>query len=130
MSKKISKEDVIAFIENMSVLELTDLIKELEEKFGVQAQAVPIAAGAVSGAPQEMEAKEEEKTEFDIILKEIGEKKIQVIKTVRTVTGLGLKEAKELVDNAPNAVKQGISKKDAEDIKSQLEGAGAKAEIK
>ncbi|MDY6863443.1 MAG: 50S ribosomal protein L7/L12 [Thermodesulfobacteriota bacterium] len=130
MSEKISKEDVIAFIENMSVLELTEFIKELEGKFGVQAQAVPIAAGHIGGAPQEKETKEEEKTEFDIILKEIGEKKIQVIKVVRAITGLGLKEAKELVDSAPKAVKQGISKKDAEDLKSQLEEAGAKVEIK
>ena len=130
MSEKISKEDVIAFIENMSVLELTEFIKELEEKFGVQAQAVPIAAGHIGGIAQEKETKEEEKTEFDIILKEIGEKKIQVIKVVRAVTGLGLKEAKELVDSAPKAVKQGIAKKDAEDLKSQLEEAGAKVEIK
>jgi len=130
MSEKISKEDVIAFIENMSVLELTEFIKELEERFGVQAQAVPIAAGTLGGVQQEVETKEEVKTEFDVILKEIGEKKIQVIKVVKEITGLGLKEAKDLVDNAPKPIKEGVKKEEAEEIKKKIEAVGGVVEIK
>jgi large subunit ribosomal protein L7/L12 len=112
----------------MSVLELSELVKELEEKFGVSA-AVPVAAAAASGAPV-AQAEAEEKTEFDAILSAIGDKKIQVIKAIRAITGLGLKEAKALVDEAPKPVKEGISKEEAEDIKKQLEEAGATVEIK
>jgi large subunit ribosomal protein L7/L12 len=124
----ITKENVIEFIANMTVLELSELIKEMEEKFGVSA-AAPVAvaagvAGEAAGAP------EEEKTEFDVILTTFGDKKIQVIKEVRAITGLGLKDAKTLVDEVPKPVKEGISKEDAEKIKSQLEDAGAQVEIK
>ncbi|MDD2558860.1 MAG: 50S ribosomal protein L7/L12 [Desulfuromonadaceae bacterium] len=123
----ITKEQVIEFIENMTVLELAGLVKELEEKFGVSA-AAPVAAAA--GAPAEAAAAAEEQTEFDVVLKAAGEKKINVIKVVRSLTGLGLKEAKELVDGAPNTVKEGASKDEAEDIKKQLEEAGASVELK
>ena len=126
---KITKDDVIAFIENMTVLELSELITELEEKFGVSAQApVAVAAGPVTAAGDAAPA--EEKTEFDVILQEAGEKKIQVIKVVREFTTLGLKEAKELVESAPKPVKEGISKDTAEEIKKKLEEMGAKVEIK
>lgn len=122
----VTKDDVIEFVSNMSVLELSDLVKELEEKFGVSA-AVPVAAvPAAGGAPVEAE----EKTEFDVMLTEVGEKKIQVIKAIRAITGLGLKEAKGLVDEAPKPVKEGVSKEEAEDIKKQLEEAGATVEVK
>jgi large subunit ribosomal protein L7/L12 len=128
----VTKEEVIEFIANMSVLELSEFIKELEEKFGVTA-AAPVAAvaavGAAPGAPEAAQAAEE-KTEFDVILAEIGSNKIQVIKAVREITGLGLKEAKELVESAPKPVKTGISKDEAEEIKKKLEAAGAKVEIK
>ena len=126
---KITKDDVIAFIENMTVLELSELISELEDKFGVSAQApVAVAAGPVAAAGDAAPA--EEKTEFDVILQEAGEKKIQVIKVVREFTTLGLKEAKELVESAPKPVKEGISKDTAEEIKKKLEEMGAKVEIK
>jgi len=126
----ISKDDVIEFIANMSVLELSELVKELEEKFGVSAAApVAMMAGVPAGGGAGEEAAQE-KTEFDIILTVIGDKKIQVIKEVRAITGLGLKEAKSLVEDAPTAVKEGIAKEDAEKIKEQLEGAGAQAEVK
>jgi len=129
MATKISKEDVIDFISNMTVLELSELVGELEKKFGVSA-AAPVAVSA-STAPEKGEQVEEaEKTEFDVILTGVGDKKIQVIKVVRSVTNLGLKEAKELVDNVPNKVKEGVSKEDAENIKGQLEEAGAKVDIK
>lgn len=126
---EITKEDVIQFIANMSVLELSELVKELEDKFGVSAAApvAMMAAGAVAAAGG---AAEEEKTEFDVILTAAGDKKIQVIKEVRAITGLGLKEAKALVDEAPKPVKEGIAKEDAEKIKAQLEEAGAQVEIK
>ena len=124
----VTKEDVIEFISSMSVLELSELVKEMEEKFGVSA-AVPVAVGAVPGA-QAGQAEAEEKTEFDIILSQIGDKKIQVIKAVRAITGLGLKEAKALVDEAPRPVKEGVSKEEAENIKKQLEEAGATVEVK
>lgn len=124
----ITKDDVIQFIANMTVLELSELVKELENKFGVSAAApVAVAAGGPVAGAQE-EAKEQ--TEFDVILAAAGDKKIQVIKTVRAITNLGLKEAKALVDEAPGKVKEGVSKEEAEDIKKQLEEAGATVEIK
>ena len=127
---EITKEDVIKFIENMSVLELSGLIKELEEKFGVSAAAVaaPVAVAAAGGAGEA--GKAEEKTEFSVVLTAAGDKRINVIKVVRAVTGLGLKEAKDFVDALPKPVKEGIPKNEAEDIKKQLEEAGATAEIK
>jgi len=126
----VTKEDVIEFISNMTVLELSEFIKELEDKFGVSA-AAPVAVAAASAAPAgEAAAAEEEKTEFDVILAEIGSQKIKVIKEVRAVTGLGLKEAKDLVESAPKPIKEGISKEEAEKIKEQVEAVGAKVEIK
>ncbi|MGA1846788.1 50S ribosomal protein L7/L12 [Deferribacter abyssi] len=126
----ITKEQVIEFIENMSVLELAEFVKELEEKFGVSAAApVAMVAGA-PGAAGGAESGAEEKTEFDVILQSAGDKKVQVIKVVREITGLGLKEAKALVDGAPKAVKEGIAKEEAEQIKTKLEEAGATVEIK
>jgi large subunit ribosomal protein L7/L12 len=124
----VTKQDVVEFISSMSVLELSELVKELEEKFGVSA-AAPVA---VSGAPagQAAQAEAEEKTEFDVILSQVGDKKIQVIKAIRAITGLGLKEAKALVDEAPKPIQEGASKEEAEDIKKQLEEAGATVEIK
>ena len=126
----ITKDDVIEFISNMSVLELSELVKELEDKFGVTAAApVAFAAGAMP-AGADAGAAEEEKTEFDVILETFGDKKINVIKEVRAITGLGLKEAKALVEEAPKAVKEGIPKEEAEKIKEQLEGAGAQVSVK
>lgn len=126
----ITKEDVIEFISNMTVLDLSELVKELEDKFGVSA-AAPVAMMAAAPTADAAEgAKEEEKTEFDVILIATGDKKIQVIKEVRAITGLGLKDAKALVDEAPKPVKEGVSKDEAEKIKSQLEEAGAQVEIK
>ena len=128
MAEKISKKDVVDFISNMTVLDLSEFVKELEEKFGVSAAApVALAAAAPAGEVQEEAA---EKTEFDVILSTIGDKKIQVIKVVRAVTGLGLKEAKSVVDGAPAPVKEGIPKDEAEGIKGQLEEVGATVEIK
>lgn len=124
----VTKEDLIEFISSMSVLELSELVKELEEKFGVSA-AAPVAVAAMPGG-QPFQAEAEEKTEFDVILSQIGDKKIQVIKAIRAITGLGLKEAKALVDEAPKAVQEGVSKEDAENIKKQLEEAGATVEVK
>jgi large subunit ribosomal protein L7/L12 len=124
----ISKEDVIEYIANMSVLELSELVKEFEEKFGVSAQPTVVAGGAVAGG--EAAAAAEEKTEFDVVLVDAGEKKINTIKVVRAVTGLGLKEAKEAVENLPHTLKEGASKDEAEDIKKQIEEAGAKCELK
>ncbi len=127
---EITKEDVIKFIENMTVLELAEFVKELEEKFGVSA-AAPIAVAAAPAAAAGAEAAPaEEKTSFDVILSEVGAQKIQVIKVVRQITGLGLKEAKELVEGAPKPVKEGVSKEEAEEIKKKLEEVGAKVEIK
>ena len=126
---EISKEDVKGFIRNMSVLELSQLVKELEEEFGVSA-AAPMAMafpGAMAGGEA---APVEEKTEFDVILKDFGDKKIQVIKVVRELTGLGLKEAKDLVDGAPKPVKTGVSKEEADKMKKALDDQGAKVEIK
>jgi large subunit ribosomal protein L7/L12 len=127
---EISKEDLIEFIANMSVLELSELVKELEEKFGVSAAApVAMMAGMPMGGA-EGAAAAEEKTEFDVILTAHGDKKIQVIKEVRAITGLGLKEAKDLVEGVPKPVKEGVSKDEAEKIKNQLVEAGAQVEIK
>lgn len=123
----ITKEDVIEYIAGMTVLELSEFVKELEDKFGVTA-AAPVAMAAAPVA--QAEEAEAEKTEFDVILAEVGDQKIQVIKTVRAITGLGLKEAKALVDGVPGAVKEGIPKDEAEGIKTQLEEVGAKVEIK
>ena len=123
----ITKEDVISFIENMSVLELSELVKELEDKFGVSA-AAPVAMAAMPAAGGEAAAAEE-KTEFDVKLTSAGSSKIQVIKVVRGITGLGLKEAKELVDGAPSAVKEGVDKEEADDIKAKIEEAGGTVEI-
>ena len=121
-----TKEQVVEFIENMSVLDLADFVKELEEKFGVSAAApVAVAAGAAPAA-----AAEEEKSEFDVVLTAAGDKKIQVIKEVRAITGLGLKEAKAVVDEAPKAVKEKVAKEEAEEIKKKLEEAGATVEVK
>ncbi|KAA0258481.1 50S ribosomal protein L7/L12 [Deferribacter autotrophicus] len=126
----ITKEQVIEFIENMSVLELAEFVKELEEKFGVSAAAPVAMVAGVPGAAGGAEAAAEEKTEFDVILQSAGDKKVQVIKVVREITGLGLKEAKALVDGAPKPVKEGVSKEEAEQIKTKLEEAGATVEIK
>lgn len=125
----ITKDDVIDFISNMSVLELSELVKEMEEKFGVSA-AAPVALAAAAPAGDAGAAAAEEKTEFDVILTAAGDKKIQVIKEVRAITGLGLKDAKALVDEAPKPVKEGIAKDEAEKIKAQLEEAGAQVELK
>ncbi|HDN58437.1 MAG: 50S ribosomal protein L7/L12 [Candidatus Neomarinimicrobiota bacterium] len=127
---EITRADVLEYLEKANMLEISELIKEIEEKFGVKAAApVAVAAGVAPGAAP-AEAKEEEKTEFDVILKEVGPQKINVIKVVRAVTNLGLKEAKDLVDSAPSTVKEGVSKEEAEDIKKQLEEAGATVELK
>jgi len=125
----ITKNDVIEFIANMTVLELSEMVKELEDKFGVSA-AAPVAVAAVAGAGAAPAAAVEEQTEFNVILTAFGDKKIQVIKEVRAITGLGLKEAKDMVEGVPAPVKEGISKEDAEKIKAQLEAAGAQVEIK
>lgn len=126
---EITKEDVIGFIENMTVLELSELVKELEEKFGVS--AAPMAVAAVPGMAGGGEAPvEEEKTEFDVVITAVGDKKIQVIKAVRALTNLALKEAKAVVDNIPGVVKEKVSKEEAEEAAKQLEEAGATVEIK
>ena len=121
----ITKEDVLEYISNLSVLELSELVKEFEEKFGVSAQPTVVA-----GASAAAESAAEEKTEFDVILTAAGDKKINAIKVVRAITGLGLKDAKAAVEEVPTTLKEGISKDDAEAIKKQLEEAGASAEIK
>lgn len=121
----ISKEDILEAVAGMTVMELNDLVKAFEEKFGVSAASMAVAApGAAAAAPVE------EKTEFDVVLLEAGAKKVEVIKVVRAATGLGLKEAKDVVDGAPKTVKEGAPKADAEALKKQLEEAGAKVEIK
>jgi large subunit ribosomal protein L7/L12 len=124
-----TKEDVVEFISNMTVLELSELVKELEEKFGVSA-AAPMAMAAAPAAGGEAAAAAEEKTEFDVILVSAGDKKIGVIKEVRAITALGLKEAKDMVEGAPQPVKQGVSKAEAEEIKAKIEAAGGTVEIK
>ncbi len=125
---KLTQEEIINSIKEMTVLELNNLVKALEEEFGVSAAAAAVAVPA-AGAAGAAEAAEE-KTEFDVILKSPGAKKLEVVKVVKKLTGLGLKEAKELVDKAPGAVKEGISKEEAEDIKKALEEAGAEVEVK
>ncbi len=122
-----TKEDVVSFIDNMTVLEMSEFVKELEDKYGVTAAApaVAIAAPAAGG-----EAAAEEKTEFDVILTAIGDKKIQVIKEVRTITSLGLKDAKDLVEAAPKAIKEGVKKEEAEEIQKKIEEVGGTVEVK
>ncbi len=122
---EITRTDVLDYLEKANMLEISDLVKEIEEKFNVEA-AAPVAMAAAPVAAAEVE----EQTEFDVVLKDCGPKKIGVIKVVRAVTSLGLKEAKELVDNAPNTVKESLSKDDAEELKKQLEDAGAAVELK
>lgn len=125
----ISKQDVLEYISNLSVLELSELVKEFEEKFGVSAAPV-VVAGAGGAAAGGGAAATEEKTEFNVVLVESGAKKIEVIKVVRALTGLGLKEAKDAVEQTPSVLKEGVSKADAEAAKKQLEDAGAKCELK
>lgn len=128
--KKMTKEELIEVIKNMTVLELSDLIKALEETFGVSAAApVAVAAAPAAGAAAPAAAAEE-KTEFSVILKDVGANKIQVIKTVREITALGLKESKDLVEGAPKAIKEGVSKEEAATIKQKMEASGATVEIK
>jgi len=129
---EITRNDVISYLEQATMLEMSDLIKEVEEKFGVKAAAPQVAVAPAAGGPAagaDSTPDEEEKTEFNVVLKEYGENKIQVIKAVREVTSLGLKEAKELVESAPKAVKEGEKKEDADAIKKKLEQAGATVEI-
>ncbi|EKU11837.1 50S ribosomal protein L7/L12 [Campylobacter showae] len=123
----ITKEDVLEFISNLSVLELSELVKEFEEKFGVSAAPVMVAGGAVAGGAADAA---EEKTEFNVVLVDGGDKKINVIKVVRALTGLGLKEAKDAVEQTPSVIKEGVSKDEAEAAKKELEEAGAKVELK
>lgn len=125
----ITKEDVVKFIENMTVLELSELVKELEDRFGVSA-AAPVAVAAMPGAGGAEAAPVEEQTEFSVVITAVGDKKIQVIKEVRAITSLGLKEAKDLVEKVPGVVKEGIPKEEAEAISKQLTEAGATVEIK
>jgi len=122
-----TKEDVVSFIDNMTVLEMSEFVKELEDKYGVTAAApaVAVAAPAAGG-----ESAAEEKTEFDVILTAIGDKKIQVIKEVRTITALGLKDAKDLVEAAPKAIKEGVKKEEAEEIQKKIEAVGGTVEVK
>ncbi len=129
MADQITKEDVVKFIEGMTVLELSELVKELEERFGVSA-AAPVAVAAVAGPAGEGAAPAEEKTEFDAILTGFGDQKIQVIKVVRAITGLGLKEAKDLVEGAPKPIKEAVSKDEAADIKKKIEEVGGTVEVK
>jgi len=126
MAKALTKDDMIAAIESMTVLEMSELVSALEDKFGVSA-AAPVA---VAAAPAAVTEAADEKTDFDVVLTAVGDKKIQVIKAVREITGLGLKDAKGLVDGAPKAVKEGAAKEDAEEIKAKLEDAGATVELK
>ena len=121
-------ETIVGSIEELTVMELADLVSALEEKFGVSAQAAPVAMMAGAAVPGA--AAEEEQTQFDAVLTDIGDKKIQVIKVVRTLTSLGLKEAKDLVDGAPNAIKEGVPKEEAESVKKQIEEVGGKVEVK
>ena len=124
----VSKDDILEAISNMSVMEVVDLVEAMEEKFGVSAAAPVAAAPAAAGGGEAAAA--EEQTEFDVMLSGIGDNKVGVIKAVRGITGLGLKEAKEMVEGAPTAVKEGVSKEDAEEMKKQLEEAGATVELK
>lgn len=128
---EVTRADVISYLENASMLEISELVKEIEEKFDIKAAAPQVAvagAGAAAGGQEGAEA-QAEKTEFNVVLKEVGGNKIQVIKAVREITALGLKEAKELVENAPKAVKEEVKKEEADDIKNKLEEAGATVEI-
>ena len=124
----ISRADVLSYLEEANMIEVSELVKEIEEKFGISA-AAPVAIASAPAAAGEAEAAEE-KTEFDVVLTEIGQAKINVIKAVRAITSLGLKEAKELVDSAPKPVKEGISQSEADEIKAKLEEAGATVELK
>jgi large subunit ribosomal protein L7/L12 len=126
----ISREQVVDYLSNMPVIQLADLIKTLEDKWGVKAAPVAVAAGPAAAGPAVAAAAVEEKTEFNVELKEAGGNKIAVIKVVRELTGLGLKEAKDLVEGAPKTVKEAVSKADAEEMKKKLEDAGAKVELK
>ena len=131
MATKLGKDEIVEAIGSLTVLELADLVKTLEDKFGVSAAApMAVAAGPMAGGAGAGAAAAEEQTEFDAVLKSIGEKKIQVIKVVRELTGLGLKEAKDLVDGAPKPVKEKVSKQEAEQIKAKLEAEGATVEVK
>jgi len=125
----VTKEDVVSFIDNMTVLEMSEFVKELEDKYGVTA-AAPMMAMPAGGGDAGGAAAAEEKTEFDVVLTAAGDKKIQVIKEVRAITGLGLKDAKDLVDGAPKPLKEGVKKEEAEEIKTKIEGAGGSVEIK
>jgi len=126
----VTKDDVVEFISSMSVLELSEFIKELEEKFGVSA-AAPVAVAAAGAAPSDAgAAQEEEKTEFDAVLTAAGDQKIKVIKEIRAITSLGLKEAKELVESAPQPIKEGITKEEAQEIKEKIEAVGGSVELK
>ena len=126
----VAKEEILDAVSNMTVLELSELIKEMEDKFGVSAAAAPVAVASAGGVAPAADSGGEEKTEFSVVLAAAGDKKVAVIKVVRAVTSLGLKEAKDLVDGAPKPLKEGIDKKEAEDVKKQLEDAGATVEIK
>ena len=123
----VTKDEVVSFIDSMTVLEMSEFVKELEDKYGVTAAAPAAAVAAPAGGG---EAAAEEKTEFDVILTAAGDKKIQVIKEVRTITGLGLKDAKDLVEAAPKAIKEGVKKEEAEEIKKKIEEAGGSVEVK
>jgi len=125
----VTKEDVIKYLEGISVLELSELVKDLEEKFGVSA-AAPVAVAAAPGAAGGDAAAAAEKSDFEVVLTAAGDKKIQVIKIIREITGLGLKEAKELVDGAPKTVKEGVAKEEAEELKKKIEEQGASVELK
>ncbi len=127
--KKLSVEEIVEAVSSLTALELAELVKALEDKFGVSA-AAPVAVAAPAAAGGAQAAAEEEKTSFDVILVDVGSSKIPVLKELRAITGLGLKEAKELVDNLPKPVKEGVSKEEAQEIKERLEKAGAKVEIK
>lgn len=121
----VAKEDVVSFIDNMTVLEMSEFVKELEEKYGVTAAAPTVAMAAAPGA-----VAAEEKTEFDVVLAAVGDKKIQVIKEVRAITGLGLKDAKDLVEAAPKPIKEGVKKEEADEIKQKIEAVGGTVEVK
>ena len=123
----VVKEDVVSFIDNMTVLEMSEFVKELEEKYGVTAAAPTVAIAAAPGADA---GAGEEKTEFDVVLTAVGDKKIQVIKEVRAITGLGLKDAKDLVESAPKPIKEGVKKEEADEIKAKIETAGGSVEVK
>jgi large subunit ribosomal protein L7/L12 len=129
MKMAVKKEDVVEFISSMSVLELSEFIKELEEKFGVSA-AAPVAVAAAAGPADAGAAEAEEKTEFNVILTAAGEQKIKVIKEIRAITSLGLKEAKDLVESAPQPIKEGVSKEEAQEIKEKIEAVGGSVELK